>query len=110
MNLLNISELQSLNKNVSKNFTSNISNDWLKDNFNTIKKTFDIRGTKYNAFTYHNIYMLLMTIFKSLFDNDLFKRKEVKIFNNKYIYYVLNQEFLIEHQKVIKKMNDLDFI
>ena len=110
MNLLNIFDLQSLNKNVSKNFTSNINNDWLKDNFNTIKKTFDIRGTKYNAFTYHNIYMLLMTIFKSLFDNNLFKRKTVKNNLSQYIYYELNQEILIEHQKIIKKMNDLDFI
>ncbi len=114
MNLLEITNLESLNKNLTKNFTNTIESEWLSNNIKTIKKTFDIRGTKYDTFTYHNIYLLLITILKSLFDHDLFNRKEVQIKKCKFIFYELDEKLLQEHQKIITKFDNnwkyFDFI
>jgi hypothetical protein len=110
MNLLDIHHLQSLNKTVTDNFTKNIDSVWLTDNIITIKKTFDIRTNKYDTFNYYNIYMLLITILKSLFDNDLFIRRFLKKQNNQYIWYEFNQSKYIEHIELINKWYNLEFI
>jgi hypothetical protein len=114
MNLLEINNLESLNKNVSKHFTRNIENEWLYNNIITIKKTFDIRTIKYDTFTYYNIYTLFITILKSLFDNNLFTGIKIQLKNIKYVYYEFNKQIFNEHKLLIKKFDDnwnnLDFI
>jgi hypothetical protein len=79
MKLLMIEDIQKLNKDLTKNFNNIIDDEWIKDNINIIKKTFDIRTKKYNDFIYYNIYLLLITILKNLFDIKLFIRKEIQI-------------------------------
>jgi hypothetical protein len=108
MKLLTIEDLQKLNKDLIKNFNNIIDNEWIKNNINTIKKTFDIRTKKYDDFTYYNIYLLLITILKNLFDVHLFIRKETQINKVKYAYYILDDNVLLEHQKIINKLNNSD--
>ena len=52
-----------LNKDLTKNFNNIIDDEWIKDNINIIKKTFNIRTNKYNDLTYY-IYLLMITILK----------------------------------------------
>ena len=108
MKLLIIEDIQKLNKNLTKNFNNIIDNEWIKDNINIIKKTFDIRTKKYNDFTYYNIYLLLITILKNLFDIKLFIRKETQINKVKHIYYILDENVLLEHKTIINKLNSSD--
>ena len=109
MKILNINNLELLNKDVIKNFNNNIENEWLKENIDTIKKTFEIRTKKYDNFNYYNTYLLLITILKNLFDVNLFMKKELKIKKEKFICYILDKNVLLEHQSVINKINDLSY-
>jgi hypothetical protein len=109
MKILNINNLELLNKDVIKNFNNNIENEWLKENIDTIKKTFEIRTKKYDNFNYYNTYLLLITILKNLFDVNLFMKKELKIKKEKFICYILDENVLSEHQSVINKINDLSY-
>jgi len=108
MKLLMIEDIQKLNKELTKNFNNIIDDEWIKDNINIIKKTFDIRTKKYNDFTYYNIYLLLITILKNLFDIKLFIRKETQINKVKHIYYILDENVLLEHKTIINKLNNSD--
>ena len=108
MKILMIDDLHKLNKNLTKNFNNIIYDEWIKDNINTIKKTFDIRTNKYNNFTYYNIYLLLITILKNFFDIRLFIRKEIQINKVKHIYHILNENVLSEHISIINKLNNSD--
>ena len=116
MILLEINNLQSLNKEITKKFNNIIDNVWLKENIKIIKKTFEIRTDKYHNFTYYNIYLLLITILKNLFDTKLFIKKEIQINKVKHIYHILDENVLLEHKSIIKKFNnsnsfnDIDFI
>lgn len=67
MNILNIKQLEDLTKQITTNFNNIIKNNWLDENIDIIKKTFDIRTKKYNNFSYYNIYLLLITVLKSIF-------------------------------------------
>ena len=106
MKVLEINNLKSLNKNISNNFKNNIDNKWINENIDIIKKSFDIRTNKYNEFTYYNIYLLFITILKNLFDNNLFTRKETQINKIKYMYYILNEEILLEHINIMNIFNN----
>jgi hypothetical protein len=106
MLLLEIDNLQLLNKELTKKFKNIINNEWLKENIAIIKKTFDIRTNKYNDLSYYNIYLLLITILKNLFDINLFIKKEMQINKNKHIYYMLDENVLLEHVSMIKKFNN----
>ena len=107
MNLLEIGNLESLNKELVKHFNKNIDSQWLKENISTIKKTFDIRTKKYDTdTTYYNIYILLTTILKNLFDNDLFIRKDFQIKKEKFVFYYLADKKLQEHLDLIKRFNN----
>jgi hypothetical protein len=108
MKILMIDDLHKLNKNLTKNFNNIIYDEWIKDNINTIKKTFDIRTNKYNDFTYYNIYLLLITILKNFFDIRLFIRKEIQINKVKHIYHILNENVLSEYISIINKLNNSD--
>jgi hypothetical protein len=114
MNLLEIDNLESLNKNVTNNFTKTLDSEWLMNYIVTIKKTFDIRGVKYDDFTYYNIYLLLITLLKSLFDTNLFIRKEKQIKKIKYVFYKIDDIIYQEHKTLIKKFDNnfdnIDFI
>jgi hypothetical protein len=110
MNLLEIHYLKSLNKSITNNFTKNLDSVWLTNNITTIKKIFDIRTNKYDTFTYYNIYMLLITILKSLFDNNLFIRREIQKQKCKYFWYELNEKIYLEHIQLINKFDSLEFI
>lgn len=116
MILLEINNLQSLNKEITKKFNNIIDNVWLKENIKIIKKTFEIRTDKYHNFIYYNIYLLLITILKNLFDTKLFIKKEIQINKVKHIYHILDENVLLEHKSIIKKFNnnhlfnDIDFI
>jgi hypothetical protein len=61
---------------------------------------------KYLYYNYYKIYLLLITIFKNLFDINLFIRKEVQINKVKYAYYILDGNVLWEHQQIINKLNN----
>ena len=108
MIILEIYKLEFLNKEVISKFNNILTNTWLKENLNIIKKTFQIRTSKYNNFIYYNIYTLLITLLKNLFDVNLFIRKLIKINNIQYKYYILNKEVLLEHIKIIEKINNSD--
>jgi hypothetical protein len=110
MNILNISKLEDLTKDITKNFNNIIKNEWLDENIDIIKKTFDIRTKKYNNFNYYNIYLMIITILKNLFDTNLFIRKECQINKIKYIYYIFNDIVLFNHLSVIKQLNKYNFI
>jgi hypothetical protein len=104
MNVLGINSLDDLTKDVSKKFNTDIKNNWLDENFNVVKKTFDIRTNKYNDFNYYNIYLLLITILKNLFDVKLFVSKECKINKNRYYYFCINTLTINNHVDIIKKI------
>ena len=84
MLLLEINNLQLLNKELTKKFKNIMDNEWLKEN-------------KYQDFTYYNIYLLLITILKNLFDINLFINKEIQINKVKHIYHILDENVLLEH-------------
>ena len=93
------------------NLLKDITNNWLNDNIEIIKKTFDIKTKKYNNLTYYNIYLMLITILKNLFDIKLFIRKEIQINNVKHIYYIINNMILNNHKTIITKLsNYINFI
>ncbi len=79
----------------------------MDENISIIKKTFEIRTKKYDTFTYYNIYILLITILKNLFDGDLFISKFIKIKNIKYNYYEMNINILNQHKSIIKKLDEI---
>ena len=87
MKTLGIIKIQDVNKNVCKNFGSKINDEWLNENFEYIKKTFRILGTKYNKNDYYKIYIMMITIMKQLFGNDIVSCVVKWINNNKYNYY-----------------------
>jgi len=105
MNVLKIKDLHSLDKKVVKNFSKKLDNKWLNENIGTIKKLFDIRTDKYDDYTYYNIYLLMITILKNLFDGHLFIRKIIKINNINYSYFIFNEDVLSEHVLIIQKYN-----
>jgi hypothetical protein len=106
MKVLNINELSNMTKELTKNFGQMIENKWLDENISIIKKTFEIRTNKYDTFTYYNIYILLITILKNLFDGNLFVSKRIK-FDEFFYYYELNTTILNQHKYIIKKLDDL---
>ena len=73
-----------------------------------LKKTFDIRTKKYNDFNYYNIYLLLITILKNLFDTKLFIQKRYFFKKKEFNYYLINNDNLNYHVNVIKKIK-IDF-
>lgn len=105
MKVLEINRLEELTKDITKNFSNKIENKWLTENIKIIIKTFDIRTTKYNDFTYYNIYLLLITILKNLFDNDLFIKHEIKIKQHKYKLNTIDKKLLEEHNNIMNRMN-----
>ena len=111
MNVLDIHNINKLSKDITKNFNNTINNNWLNENIETIKKTFDIRTKKYNDLTYYNIYLLMITILKNLFDIKLFMRKETQINKVKHIYYIIDDMILNNHKSIITKLcSHIDFI
>ena len=106
MNLLEISTLEDLSKNITNKFNDQITNEWLTENIKIIKKTFEIRAKKYDNFDYYNMYMLLITILKNLFDINLFIRKECQINKIKYVYYLFNNNILMNHVTIINQLNN----
>ena len=111
MNVLDIHNINKLSKDITKNFNNTINNNWLNENIETIKKTFDIRTNKYNDLTYYNIYLLMITILKNLFDIKLFMRKETQINKVKHIYYIIDNMILNNHKSIITKLcSHIDFI
>ncbi len=107
MKVLNINELSNMTKELTKNFGQMIKNKWLDENISIIKKTFEIRTNKYDTFTYYNIYILLITILKNLFDGELFVSKFIKINNIQFTWYLLDINILNQHKSIIKKLDDL---
>jgi hypothetical protein len=105
MNVLNIKDLQSLTKEITANFNTKINNIWLNDNIKIIKKSFNIRTDKYDDFNYYNIYLLLITILKNLFDTDLFIVKKLNIDKIKFLYYIFDDKVYSYHISLIKKIN-----
>lgn len=110
MEILEITDIKLLTKDITKIFEKVIENKWLIENIEVIKKTFEIKTNKYNEFVYYNIYMLLITIIRNLFDVNLFIRKEIQIKNTKHIYYNLNEQVLAEHIKIIDKINNIEIL
>jgi hypothetical protein len=111
MNILEIYNINNLSKEITKKFNITINSNWLSENIIIIIKTFNIRTKKYNDISYYNIYLLMITILKNLFDIKLFIRKEIQINKNKYIYYILNNEILNNHKSIINKLNyNIDYI
>ena len=110
LEILEITDIKLLNKDIIKNFEKVIENKWLTENIEIIKKTFEIKTKKYNDFVYYNIYMLLITILKNLFDSDLFIRISIQLNKIRHIYYNLDGKILTEHIKIMDKINNLDIL
>lgn len=110
LKILSINTINELNKNVISNFTTKINNDWLNENLVTIKKLFEIRTSKYDTMEYYKIYLLLITILKNLFDDNLFVKKEIRYKNIRYYYYELNKDIFDKHENIINKISYEDFI
>ena len=104
LNVLEIKDINNLNKEVSKKFNSVVDNNWFVDNLKTIKKVFYIRSKKYDTNNYYNTYMLLITLLKNMFDTDLFKSHYCKINKNQYYYYDLDNGCIKAHLDVFKKL------
>ena len=77
-------------------------------NLHIIKKMFDIRTNKYDNKTYYNVYLLMITVMKNLFDTELLIKKEKQINNKKYFYYTLNDNILKDHKSIANKINKCD--
>lgn len=92
MKTLGIIKIQDVNKNVCKNFGSKINDEWLNENFEYIKKTFRILGTKYNKNDYYKIYIMMITIMKQLFGNDIVKNCRLKENNINYRHYIFSNK------------------
>ena len=107
LNVLNINDITNLSRDNIKNFNDIVNNQWLNDNLNNIYKIFEIRTDKYTELKYYNIYLLLTTILKNLFDSNLFVRKQYNTQKNKnrFIYYLINENVLLEHKNIIEKIN-----
>ena len=105
--VLNVGELSNMTKKLTENFGQTINNKWLDENISIIKKTFEIRTNKYDTFTYYNIYILLITILKNLFDGELFVSKRIQILKERCFYYEMNMNLLNQHKSIIKKLYDL---
>ena len=106
--VLDIYKIDNLSKDVTKHFKddSKVDNTWLSENIDTIKKTFEIRTNKYDDLSYYNIYLLLVTILKNLFDEKIFIQKRIKI-NKKIVYcYEINTEVLEQHINSIKNIDN----
>jgi hypothetical protein len=110
LKILSIDTLDGLNKNVISNFTTKINNNWLNENLVTIKKLFEIRTSKYDSMNYYKIYLLLITILKNLFDDDLFIKQFKKVNQIQYYYYELNNNIFDKHKNIINKISYEDFI
>ncbi len=110
MEILEITDIKLLTKYITKNFEKVIENKWLTENIEVIKKTFEIKTNKYNEYVYYNIYMLLITILRNLFDVNLFIRKTVVINKVKYIYYNLDEQILTNHIKIMDKLNNIEIL
>jgi hypothetical protein len=105
--VLDIFKIEKLSKDVTKHFKDDkVDNTWLSENIDTIKKTFEIRTNKYDDLSYYNIYLLLITILKSLFDDNIFIQKRIQTNNNKYNYYEINKELLEQHINSIKNIDN----
>jgi hypothetical protein len=78
----------------------------LNDNIFLIKKLFNIRTNKYNDINYYNIYLLFITIFKNLFDNNLLCTKIKKINKKNFQYFIFNNEIMNNHLNIINIIND----
>ena len=109
MNVLEISSLEDINRDITKKFNLMVNNTWLNENFSTIKKLFEIRGKKYEYFSYYNIYMLLIIILKNLFDEDIFKINRIWFNKKDFYYYTINNDILTKHLYVSKKVKYSDF-
>jgi hypothetical protein len=112
MGVLNIDGLEGLNKEVVDRFEGVVNSKWLKDNLESIKGVFDIRTKIYDDFKYYNIYLLLITVLKNLFDNNLFIKTRIQINGklNRYYYYTINNNILNDHNNIINKINLENFL
>jgi hypothetical protein len=112
MEILKLTNLRKFTKNVSLKFTKILKNKWLIDtnNFNSILKKFNIRTDKYNSFSYYNMYLLLITIMKNLFDCNLFEKLNIQINNVRYTYYLINTDVLKQHTVIIDKIKNKDLV
>lgn len=105
--VLDIYKIEKLSKDVTKHFKDDkVDSTWLSENIDTIKKTFEIRTNKYDDLSYYNIYLLLITILKNLFDEKILIQKRIQIDNNKYNYYEINKEILEQHINSIKNIDN----
>lgn len=96
MKALNLYKLEDLTKDICKNFGETINDEWLDDNFNYIKKVFRIRTNKYNTKEYYMIYLLIITIIKNLFGNDMVKKSKFYENNKEFYYFIFNNNFLTD--------------
>jgi hypothetical protein len=83
-----------------------LDNIWLSENIDTIKKTFEIRTNKYDDLSYYNIYLLLITILKNLFDEKILIQKRIKINKIDYSYYIINTKIFEQHINSIKNADN----
>lgn len=108
MNVLNIESIEKINKDLSVKYNDVINNEWLTNNIEAIKKTFEIRAKKYSNFKYYTIYQLLITMLKNLFDVDLFIDKCIKINKKNFYIYEINNDVYNQHLELFQ--NNIDFI
>ena len=112
MKVLEINGFEGLTKDVIGRFDYVVNNEWIKDNIKNIKDIFDIRAKKkYDYTSYYNLYLLLITILKNMFDIKLFNCLKIRNKNkNRYYYYFINENRLNCHKNIINIINLSNFL
>lgn len=88
LHILDISNLDNINKDLTKKFTNHINDIWLDNNLNNIKKTFRKRTNKYDSKQYYCVYLLTITIIKNLFGSDIIDKKRIEKNKKQFFYYI----------------------
>jgi superfamily II DNA or RNA helicase len=101
LKILEITNFMDYNKDISKKFHDNFYNQWLDDNKNLIIELFNLRAEKkYNNINnYYTVYLLSITIFKHLFDEDLLNDDRVQIKKKEYYYYNIYENYYNDYIK-----------
>ena len=99
LKVLGMNSIADYTKKISKRFLEKIDSEWISENSYIILKTFNLRASKKyeDMSSYYTIYLLSITVFKNLFDDDLIIRDKVQIKKMEYFYYNYNNNDYIDH-------------
>jgi len=88
-------------------FDQKINSEWINNNLDYILKIFDIRSEK--SVKYYDLYLLMITMFKHLFDKCLLNKNRVMYKNKQYYIYSLNNEMFDNHKNLMDILDKNNF-